>query len=36
MEQLTSDRVVTDLARQIEMRMDHPYLTRHRLCHTLI
>jgi len=31
MEQLTSERVVTDLARQIEMRMDHPYLTRHRI-----
>ncbi|MCM3279936.1 heptaprenyl diphosphate synthase component 1 [Exiguobacterium sp. MER 193] len=29
MEQLTNEFVVTDLARQIETRMNHPYLTKH-------
>ena len=29
MEQLTNETVVTDLARQIEQRMNHPYLTKH-------
>ncbi|WP_233546786.1 heptaprenyl diphosphate synthase component 1 [Exiguobacterium sp. AM39-5BH] len=29
MEQMTYETVVTDLARQIEERMNHPYLTRH-------
>ncbi|WP_215141498.1 heptaprenyl diphosphate synthase component 1 [Exiguobacterium qingdaonense] len=29
MEKLTNDFVVTDLARQIEQRMNHPYLTKH-------
>ncbi|MFN4213161.1 MULTISPECIES: heptaprenyl diphosphate synthase component 1 [Exiguobacterium] len=29
MEQWTNESVVTDLARQIEQRMTHPYLTRH-------
>lgn len=31
MEQLTHESVVTDLARQIEERMTHPYLTRHEI-----
>ncbi|WP_214826608.1 heptaprenyl diphosphate synthase component 1 [Exiguobacterium algae] len=31
MEQLTNETVVTDLARQIEQRMNHPYLTRHQI-----
>ncbi|EPE60669.1 hypothetical protein L479_02961 [Exiguobacterium sp. S17] len=31
MEQLTNESVVIDLARQIEQRMTHPYLTRHEI-----
>jgi len=31
MEQWTNESVVTDLARQIEQRMTHPYLTRHEI-----
>ncbi len=31
MEQMTYETVVTDLARQIEERMTHPYLTRHEI-----
>ncbi|WP_214740249.1 MULTISPECIES: heptaprenyl diphosphate synthase component 1 [unclassified Exiguobacterium] len=31
MEQLTNEFVVTDLARQIEQRMNHPYLTKHEI-----
>lgn len=31
MEQMTYETVVTDLARQIEERMIHPYLTRHEI-----
>lgn len=31
MEKLTNEAVVTDLARQIEQRMNHPYLTRHEI-----
>lgn len=35
MEKLTNETVVTDLARQIEQRMDHPYLTRHGIVPTV-